>query len=228
MKKSNEKLCEEIKNGSSESLQILIEQNKNLIYSLMNRFYYEQSEKDDIFSCAKFGLIKASKNFDSSFNCLFTTYAVPLILGEIKKYFRSNSSLHVSRGYQDLYRDILKAQEELEKNEQRAVSLLEISNYLSCSYEDVLFAYEAHYDSSSLDAPLNDDELCLADTIGNNDQDISLKLALDKLSKKERLIIELRYFQGYSQEEVSKRFFVSQVQISRLEKKILEKLKVLI
>ena len=86
MKKSNEKLCEEIQNNSSSALIELINQNSKLIYSLMNRFYYKQSEKEDLFSCAKIGLIKASQNFKPSFNCVFTTYAVPLIL-KINYYF---------------------------------------------------------------------------------------------------------------------------------------------
>ena len=131
MEKTNEQLCKEIQENNSLSLELLIKQNTNLIYSLMKRFNYSSDEKEDIFSCAKYGLIKASKNFNTSFNCVFTTYAVPLILGEIKKYFRDNSSLHISRSYKDLYKDILRAQEILEKNNQKSVSLQEISNYLN-------------------------------------------------------------------------------------------------
>lgn len=232
MQKSNEKLCEEIQNHSAAALEALVNQNTKLIYSLMNRFNYNQDEKEDLFSCAKIGLIKASQNFNPSFNCLFSTYAVPLILGEIKKYFRDNSSLHVSRSYKDLYREIMKANEVLESKNQKSVSLDEIAEYLSVSYEDVLYAYEAHYVNASLDTPLtNEDDLCLMDTIANkdnNEDSYALKLALEKLDKRERLIIELRYFDGYTQEEVAQRLFLSQVQISRLEKKILEKLKVII
>ena len=228
MEKTNEQLCKEIQANKASSLEILIKQNTNLIYSLMKRFNYSIDEKDDIFSCAKYGLIKASKNFNSSFNCVFTTYAVPLILGEIKKYFRDNSSLHVSRGYKDLYKEILKAQEILEKDN-KIVSLQEISNYLHVSYEDVLLSYEAHYSISSLDASIGEDDICLGDMISSEDNLIdncSLNLALQKLDKKERLLIQLRYFDGYTQNEVAQRLFISQVQVSRLEKKILEKLKI--
>lgn len=228
MEKTNEQLCKEIQANKASSLEILIKQNANLIYSLMKRFNYSIDEKDDIFSCAKYGLIKASKNFNSSFNCVFTTYAVPLILGEIKKYFRDNSSLHVSRGYKDLYKEILKAQEILEKDN-KIVSLQEISNYLNVSYEDVLLSYEAHYSISSLDASIGEDDICLGDMISSEDNLIdncSLNLALQKLDKKERLLIQLRYFDGYTQNEVAQRLFISQVQVSRLEKKILEKLKI--
>lgn len=230
MKKSNEKLCEEIQNNSSSALLELINQNSKLIYSLMNRFYYKQSEKEDLFSCAKIGLIKASQNFKPSFNCVFTTYAVPLILGEIKKYFRNNYSLHVSRSYQDLYCLIVKAQEELETKTQKNISLKDISEYLKVSFVDVLIAYESHYSLTSIDSPLvDDDSLCLLDTLKcEENNDLSLKLALEKLTKREQMIIELRYYQGYTQEEVAKRLFISQVQISRLEKQILEKLRVLI
>lgn len=228
MEKTNEQLCKEIQANKASSLEILIKQNTNLIYSLMKRFNYSFDEKEDIFSCAKYGLIKASKNFNSSFNCVFTTYAVPLILGEIKKYFRDNSSLHVSRGYKDLYKEILKAQEILEKDN-KIVSLQEISNYLNVSYEDVLLSYEAHYSISSLDASIGEDDVCLGDMISSEDNLIdncSLNLALQKLDKKERLLIQLRYFDGYTQNEVAQRLFISQVQVSRLEKKILEKLKI--
>lgn len=228
MEKTNEQLCKEIQANKASSLEILIKQNTNLIYSLMKRFSYSIDEKDDIFSCAKYGLIKASKNFNSSFNCVFTTYAVPLILGEIKKYFRDNASLHVSRGYKDLYKEILKAQEILEKDN-KIVSLQEISNYLNVSYEDVLLSYEAHYSISSLDASIGEDDICLGDMISSEDNLIdncSLNLALQKLDKRERLLIQLRYFDGYTQNEVAQRLFISQVQVSRLEKKILEKLKI--
>lgn len=228
MEKTNEQLCKEIQANKASSLEILIKQNTNLIYSLMKRFSYSIDEKDDIFSCAKYGLIKASKNFNSSFNCVFTTYAVPLILGEIKKYFRDNASLHVSRGYKDLYKEILKAQEILEKDN-KIVSLQEISDYLNVSYEDVLLSYEAHYSISSLDASIGEDDICLGDMISSEDNLIdncSLNLALQKLDKRERLLIQLRYFDGYTQNEVAQRLFISQVQVSRLEKKILEKLKI--
>lgn len=226
---SNEKLCEEIRSGSAAALEQLVVRNTNLLYSLMKRFRYESGEKEDLFSCAKIGLIKAAKNFDPAFQCQFSTYAVPLILGEIKKYFRDNSALHVARSYKDLYRIVMKAQETLEMEHQRSVSLYEVADYLDLSPEEVLFAYESHASSPSLDAPLKEDEdLCLIDTIGKPDDseiDRDLKMAMEKLDKRERLIIELRYFEGFTQEEIAKRLFLSQVQISRLEKKILEKLK---
>ncbi len=232
MSKSNEKLCDEIQNGNLGSLEILLQQNTKLIYSLMNRFRYNKYEKEDLFSCAKLGLIKASKNFNKSFNCLFSTYAVPLILGEIKRYFRENSSLHISRSIKDLYREINKAQEILEAKNQKEATLQEISEYLNVSLEDILISCEANNQISSLDSYLNSDEsICLMDTISSEDNleiKRDLSLALEKLDKKERLIIELRYFQGFSQTEVANRLFLSQVQVSRLEKKILEKLKVML
>lgn len=232
MLKSNEKLCEEIQNNSSSSLKQLIDQNTKLIYSLMNKFHYSQDEKEDLFSCAKIGLIKASKNFNFSYNCLFSTYAVPLILGEIKKYFRDSNSLHISRGYKDLYREIMKAQEFLESKNQREISLKEISDYLGVSLEDVLLSYEANSQVLSFDSPIiGDDNLRLIDVVSSDDSvedSRDLRLALEKLDKKERLIIELRYFEGFTQDEVAKRLFMSQVQVSRMEKRVLSKLKVII
>ena len=127
MNKSNEILCKEIKEGNIESINELVNNNEKLIYSLMNRFRYEKFDKEDLFSCSKYALIKAAYNFDESYGCLFSTYAVPLILGEIKKYFRDNSLLHVTRSNKDLYRLISKTQERMEMNLGRSVSLYEIS-----------------------------------------------------------------------------------------------------
>ena len=227
----NEKLCEQIKLGDTLALEKLYNNNVSLLHSLINRFYFKIEEKDDILSCAKIGLLNAARNFDSKFNCQFSTYAVPIILGEIKQYFRS-SMIHVSRSVKDTYRSIVLAQEELESKLSRKVTLYDISEYLNIPLEDVVFAYESNAQIISLDQGVNEeDDVCLLDLISINDNDDfkrDLKLAMDELTSKERMIIELRYFDGLTQSEVAKRLFVSQVQVSRIENKILDKLKILI
>ena len=227
---TNEELCILIQNKSSSAFEELYQNNIKLLHSLINRFYYDKNEKDDLLSCAKIGLLNAALNFDPSYNCKFVTYCVSVILGEIKKYFRE-SIIHVSRGVKDLYKDIMIAQEELQIKYQREITLYDISKHLNIPIEDIIFAYESNASVVSLDASLTEDiETSLIDMISEEDElyKRELSLALDKLDKKERMIIELRYFMGYSQEEVSKRLFISQVQVSRIEKKILNKLKQLI
>lgn len=229
MYSNNEEICKCIQNNDPLAFQELLNRNLKLLYSLLNRFKYSKNEKEDLFSCAKIGLFKAAQNFDTTLGNQFTTYAVPLILGEIRKYFRDNFQVHVSRSYRELYSQCLKTQEELETSLQRNVSLQEISRKMEVSFEDVLIAYESHFNSLSLDAPLNDDDSnSLSDIIAKEDESVKneLNIALSSLSSKERLIIEMRYFEGYTQQEVAARFFISQVQISRIEKKILEKLKI--
>ena len=227
----NEKLCEQIKSGDTLALEKLYNNNVSLLHSLINRFYFKIEEKEDILSCAKIGLLNAARNFDSKFNCQFSTYAVPIILGEIKQYFRS-SMIHVSRSVKDTHRSIVLAQEELESKLSRKVTLYDISEYLNIPLEDVVFAYESNAQIISLDQGVNEeDDVCLLDLISindNNDFKRDLKLAMDELTTKERMIIELRYFDGLTQIEVAKRLFVSQVQVSRIENKILDKLKILI
>lgn len=228
----NEKLCEQIQDHSAQAIEQLYQQNLRLIYSLMHRFRVDHNEWEDVLSCAKIGLIRAAQNFRPEFDCQFSTYAVPVILGEIRKFFREVSSLHVARSVRDTFRRIVLCQEELEARLQRNVSLQEVASELGLSQEEVLFAYESHCSQASLDAPMNEEEdLCLMDTLSDTSQEDlkrDLRLALGQLDKRERLVIQLRYFEGFTQEEVAQRLFVSQVQISRIEKKVLEKLKTLI
>lgn len=229
MSKTNEELCSLAQNGDEKAMYELIDQNQKLIYSLLNKFKISLMEREDVYSCAKLGLIKAIQNYDNSKGTMFSTYAVPMILGEIKRYFRDNQALHVSRSFRKLYVRCLKKQEELESKYQRNVSLNEIAEILDVSFEDILMAYESHFNNLSLDAPIrNDDDNSLGDIISINDDEIKrdLNLALSTLNKKEQLIIRMRYFDGLTQQEVASRLFVSQVQVSRLEKMILEKLRI--
>ena len=163
--------------------------------------------------------------YDSSYNTEFSTYAVPLILGEIKKYFRDNNLISISRTILENHKKIV----DLEKqNIEKSPSIEEISLKLNLSKEEVIEALEANTFCYSLDSPIDDsNDITLLDTFSSNEikKDMDLILALDKLTSKEKLIINLRYYDGLSQNEVASRLHVNQVYISRIEKKILEKLK---
>ncbi len=213
------------KNGDENAKLYLINLHKPLIYSLLKRYKINDQEKEDLFSCAQIGLINAINRYDSSFNTEFSTYAVPLILGEIKKYFRDNNLISISRTILENHKKIV----DLEKqNIEKSPSIEEISLKLNLSKEEVIEALEANTFCYSLDSPLDDsNDITLLDTFSSNEikKDMDLILALDKLTSKEKLIINLRYYDGLSQNEVASRLHVNQVYISRIEKKILEKLK---
>lgn len=229
----NLELLKKAKEGDKEAFEEFYKENQKLVYSLMKRYHIRQYEYDDVLSDANYGLLMAISKFDFSYNVSFSTYAVPLILGEIKRHFRDSSLLRVSRSKKELFLKVNKAIDELESILLRSPSIDEISSHINESREDIIDALDSNLRLSSLDESISEDN---ETTILNNIEDkkmnmldeVSLKLALEKLDKKERLIIQLRYFDGLSQQEVSDRLNYSQVQISRLESKILEKLKTLI
>lgn len=226
-------LLKKAKEGDKEAFELFYKENQKLVYSLMKRYHIRQYEYDDVLSDANYGLLMAISKFDFSYGFSFSTYAVPLILGEIKRHFRDSSLMRVSRSKKELYLKINKAIDELEGKLLRSPSVEEISLYINESKEEIIEALDSNTRLSSLDESISEDN---ESSIINNVEDksmsmldrMSIKLALEKLEKKERLIIELRYFDGLSQQEVSERLNYSQVQISRLETKILEKLKTLI
>ena len=226
-------LINKIHNGDLISKETLVNENIPLVWSIVHRYKNTYYDKEDLFQIGCLGLLKAIDKFDTSFNVAFSTYAVPLILGEIKRHFRDSSLLRVSRSKKELYLKINKAIDELESLLLRSPTLDEIANHINETREDIIEALDSNNKVFSLDEEISDDN---DNTLINNVSDkgisifdqVSIKLALEKLEKKERLIIELRYFDGLSQQEVSERLNYSQVQISRLETKILEKLKTLI
>ncbi len=226
-------LLKKAKEGDQEALEEFYKENQKLVYSLIKRYNIYKSEYEDVLSDANYGLLMAINKFDFSYGVSFSTYAVPLILGEIKRHFRDSSLLRVSRSKKELYLKINKGIEELEADLMRSPTLEEISKYINESKEDIIESLDSNNKVYSLDESISEDN---DNTLLNNIVDssfnmvdrISLNLALEKLDKKERLIITLRYFDGLSQQEVSQRLNYSQVQISRLETKILEKLKTLL
>ena len=229
----NLELLKKAKEGDKEAFEEFYKENQKLVYSLLKRYNIHKYEYEDVLGDANYGLLMAISKFDFSYGVNFSTYAVPLILGEIKRHFRDSSLLRVSRSKKELYLKINKAIDELESLLLRSPTLDEIANHINETREDIIEALDSNNKVFSLDEEISDDN---DNTLINNVSDkgisifdqVSIKLALEKLEKKERLIIELRYFDGLSQQEVSERLNYSQVQISRLETKILEKLKTLI
>ena len=229
----NLELLKKAQEGDKEAFEEFYKENQKLVYSLMKRYNVQKHEYDDVLGDANYGLLMAISKFDFSYGVSFSTYAVPLILGEIKRHFRDSSLLRVSRSKKELYLKIQKAIDELEGELLRSPTLEEISSYINEPKEDIIESLDSNNRVFSLDENMNEDSessiLSNVEDKSNNLFDkMDIQLALEKLSKKEQLIIKLRYFEGYSQTEVSERLNYSQVQISRLESKILEKMKELI
>lgn len=226
-KKYNEKeVLQKAKAGDDKALTYLYNRHIPLIRSLLKRYHYNKNEEEDLLSAARLGLMKAINKFDTDLGFEFSTYAVPLILGEIRKYFRDGKLISVSRVAKDNLKKILSV---VDLNI-KTLSLNEIATMSNLSKEEVLEALETNVKISSLDAPLDEDgDITLLDTISaESSSDLEyydLQNAINSLTKKEQLFIQLRFFDGLSQQEIALRFFTSQVQVSRLEKKILSALK---
>jgi RNA polymerase sporulation-specific sigma factor len=215
------------KNGSQEAINRIFEENKNLVYSLINKYYIDPSDFDDVVQEAYNGLFLAIKRFDISYNVNFSTYAYYLILGEIKKYFRNQNRIHISRSKKDLLRKVKNAIKELSLNGNYHPSINDISEFLGENKEDIIEIFSLDQMIYSFDEVTTDD-LSLYDFVPseNFDQEsLNLKLILEVLPKMEKLIIELRYFYGLTQQEIAYRLKMNQVQVSRIEQKILLKLK---
>ncbi len=232
------------KHGNKEEREKKITENTGLVYSIIRRFLGRGCEMEDLFQIGMMGLIKAVDNFDDSFQVKFSTYAVPLITGEIKRYLRDNNSvLHVSRTLKENGWKAKKAADELALKLGRDATLEEIAAATEMKTEDIVMAMDANAGVESLYRTTygkDGKELSLIERIseGNNtimsSEDLEKEKILDRmvlrqllseLKPRERLLIKLRYFEECTQAEVAEELGVSQVQISRLEKKILEKMK---
>lgn len=228
-----EALLKRAKEGDSPAKEALLIHNTPLLKSIIKRFYNKGVEYDDLFQLASMGFIKAIKNFDFSFNVKFSTYAVPMIMGEIKRFLRDDGYIKVSRSLKVLYNKIYKYAETCRKAGKEP-TLEEIANNLSVSMEDIVLAMECVKMPVSLfekseegnERSLNlIDKLIINDSTDDNVEKIVLKNILSELATREKKIIMLRYFRDMTQGEVAKILGVSQVQVSRLESKILEKIK---
>ena len=233
--KEQMEMLKRIKNGENDLKDEFIEANLRLVLSIIKKFNNRGENINDIFQVGVIGLIKAIDNFDISQPVQFSTYAVPMIIGEIKRYLRDNSAFRVTRSLRDLAYLISQEKEKYvrEKNEEPTID--EICKLVNASKEDVVLAIDSMVTPMSMyDSVYNDggDQIFLLDQLKNEKEEseqlidnIAIKQMLNKLNEKERIIIERRYFQDKTQTELASELGVSQAQISRIEKNALEKIK---
>ncbi len=220
-------------NGEKEAKDKLVLDNISLVWSLVHRFNNPIYEKEDIFQIGCVGLIKAIMKFDLTYDVQFSTYAVPIILGEIKRHFRDDGAIKVSRSLKELNARITQISDKYLIDNNKNITVNELSDILKIPVSEIVLAMDSKYYPTSLSEPIYEKDgstICVEDRIEDVNHyslldKITLKEELKKLSKKEQLLINLRYYKDLNQEEIAKIFGVSQVQISRMEKKIIEKLK---
>ena len=221
-------LLRRAKNGDSAARERLVEGNLRLVLSVLQRFAGRGENADDLFQVGCVGLIKAIDNFDVSQNVRFSTYGVPMIIGEIRRYLRDNSAIRVSRSMRDTAYRVLQAREKLQRENQREPTVEQIAKELDLPREEVVFAMDAVVDPVSLFDPVysdGGDTVCVMDQVRdtrNTDESwldrIALREAVDKLSPREQRILAMRFYDGKTQMEVSGEIGISQAQVSRLEK----------
>ncbi len=224
-----------IKGGDQEVREEFIKGNLRLVLSVIQRFNNRGENPDDLFQVGCIGLIKALDNFDTSHGVRFSTYAVPMIIGEIRRYLRDNNSIRVSRSLRDLAYKALQVRERLSKESQKEPTIAEIAKELEVPREEVVFALDSIQDPISLFEPVFHDEgdaIFVMDQVKdskNTDvkwiEDISLSEAMKKLTGRERNILNMRFFEGKTQMEVAEEVGISQAQVSRLEKNALKFMK---
>lgn len=228
-------LIQRTQDGDRGSEETLIKRNVGLISSIAKRFLNRGYEFEDLFQIGSIGLIKAIKNFDPKFSVKFSTYAVPMIMGEIKRFIRDDGIIKVSRSMKDTAKKARILREKLSKELGRDPTILEISNELGISSEDLAVAMDSMISPEYLYDIIHQDDgspVLLIDKLGEEkDIDseitdrIALKEVLDKLDPKARQIIILRYFKDKTQTEIARMMGISQVQVSRIEKKVLAKMR---
>jgi len=212
--------------------------NLRLVLSVLQRFHHRTENVDDLFQVGCIGLIKALDNFDVTQNVRFSTYAVPMIIGEIRRYLRDNNAIRVSRSLRDIAYKALSARDRLQTELGREPTISEIAKHLELDEEDVTLALEAIQDPVSLCEPIGGDStdtLTIGDQVRDESisqegwlQNIAIRDALSRLSERERTILNLRFFQGRTQMEVAGEIGISQAQVSRLEKTALTHMRKLI
>lgn len=228
--KENEELMLALKAGDERAREKFIIGNMRLVLSLVKRFWAKNANADDVFQAGCVGLIKAIDNFNTQFQVRFSTYAVPMILGEIKRYLRDGNSLRVSRSIRDTAYRILKVRESLEERDEEA-TIGRIAAEMQVAEKEVVYALDAISDPVSLYEPVynkSGDELQLMDQLSDENQSdeiwtehVALRQAMEKLGEREKKILLLRYFEGKTQTEISSEVGISQAQVSRLEKNAL-------
>lgn len=238
---SNERMRELfplVHGGDLQAREEFIRGNLRLVLSVLQRFHHRTENVDDLFQVGCIGLIKALDNFDVTQNVRFSTYAVPMIIGEIRRYLRDNNAIRVSRSLRDIAYKALSMRDRLQTQHGREPSVEEIAKAMELPAEDVTLALEAIQDPVSLFEPLGgetSDALTIGDQVRDESisqegwlQSIAIKEALRRLSEREQRILNLRFFQGRTQMEVASEIGISQAQVSRLEKTALSHMRKLI
>lgn len=223
-----------IKNGDTDAREQFVNGNLRLVLSVIQRFGNRNENVDDLFQVGCIGLIKAIDNFDLSQNVQFSTYAVPMIIGEIRRYLRDNNPIRVSRSLRDIAYKALRARDELAARNNNDPAIADIARELSLPEEDVMLALEAIQDPISFSDPVyqdGGDAICVADQIRDQSvsedqwvRTLSIKNAIDHLADRQKSIIRSRFFQGKTQMEVADEIGISQAQVSRLEKTALKQM----
>lgn len=219
--------------GDQDARDLIVQKNMRLVWSVVQRFLNRGYEPDDLFQIGSIGLLKSVDKFDLSYDVKFSTYAVPMIIGEIQRFIRDDGTVKVSRSLKEMANKIRKAKDELSKTYGRIPTVNELAEYLELTPEDIILAQEASRIPSSIHETVyeNDgDPITLLDQIDNGEEGrwfdkIALKEAIGELDEREKLIVYLRYYKDQTQSEVAGRLGISQVQVSRLEKKILQQMK---
>ena len=227
-----EELFRRIKEGDEEARELYIKGNLRLVLSVIKRFSGSSENMDDLFQIGCIGLIKAIDNFDTTLNVKFSTYAVPMIIGEIRRYLRDNNSIRVSRSLRDIAYRAIYAKETYMKNNLKEPTIAEIANEIGIEKETIVYAMDAIQNTVSLFEPVyteGGDTLYVMDQISDKKnreenwvENLSLREAINRLNQRERHIIDLRFYEGKTQMEVAQEIGISQAQVSRLEKNALK------
>ena len=234
---NNEKqeLLIKIKNGDEEARDKFVNGNLRLVLSVIKRFYGRGENLDDLFQVGCVGLIKSIDNFDLSQNVQFSTYAVPMIIGEIRRYLRDNNPIRVSRSVRDLAYKALSVKEKIMKETQKEPTIEEIAKELNIDKEEIAFSLDAIQEPVSLQEPVYGDgseNLYVMDQVKDKKktdeywaESITVSEAMKKLNDKEKMIVSKRFFEGRTQMEVADEIGISQAQVSRLEKSAINHIK---
>lgn len=230
-----EELFKKIREGDKQAREIYIKGNLRLVLSVIKRFQNSSENADDLFQIGCIGLIKAVDNFDTTLNVKFSTYAVPMIIGEIRRYLRDNNAIRVSRSLRDIAYKAIYAKEHYMKENLKEPTIQEIASEIGIEKEMIVYAMDAIQNPISLFEPVyteGGDTLYVMDQISDKKnkeehwvENLSLQEALNRLGNRERNIIELRFYEGKTQMEVADEIGISQAQVSRLEKNALKSMK---
>lgn len=223
------------KEGNEEAREKLVLDNVGLIWSVIRRFTNRGYESEDLFQIGSIGLIKAVDKFDLSYDVKFSTYAVPMITGEIRRFLRDDGMIKVSRSLKENAYKIMKAREKFCQQYQREATIEEISKITKITKEEIVTSLEANSEVESLHQPAyqkDGSEILLVEKLSNEENEsekvinhVMLNEAMKYLEESEKQMIQYRYFEGKTQQEIAKIFGISQVQVSRMEKKILKKMR---